>query len=491
MKKKKQISLFPKKLHVKDVFASLRKLSEQEGHGSTDLKLSLISEMLINANPKEAKYIIRTVVDNLRIGVGKGSVRDALIWAFFADEIGIVYNKEKNDIELSEDNRTKYNEISEKVQHAYDLTNDFGKVALILKKKGVKGLKELSLEVGKPINVMLFQKAKDIQDAFEIVGRPAVFEHKYDGFRVAIHKNKDKINLFTRRLENVTKQFPEIVDAVKNNVNVDSCILDSEAVGYDPKTKKYVPFQKISQRIKRKYDIDEIASKFPVEVNVFDIIYYNNQNLLKEPFQKRRKILEKTITEKPKYIMLAKQLITSDDKEAAEFYEESLKLGEEGVMAKNLEGIYKPGSRVGYGVKIKSIMEPLDLVIVAADYGEGKRSGWLTSFFLACSDNGELKEIGKVGTGIKELGSEGTSFEELTNLLKPLIIKTSGKYIELKPEIVIEVGYEEIQKSINYSSGYALRFPRFLRLRIDEKTVKDINTLEDVKRLYKQQRGRG
>ena len=166
-------------------------------------------------------------------------------------------------------------------------------------------------------------------------------------------------------------------------------------------------------------------------------------------------------------------------------------MGEEGAMAKNLEGIYKPGSRVGYGVKIKSIMDPLDLVIVAAEYGEGKRSGWLTSFYLACSDNGKLVEIGKVSTGLKELEEQGTTFKEMTGLLKPLVRKSSGKFVELKPEIVIEVGYEEIQKSVNYSSGYALRFPRFIRLRTDEKTVDDINTAEDVEQLYEQQRARG
>ena len=135
-------------------------------------------------------------------------------------------------------------------------------------------------------------------------------------------------------------------------------------------------------------------------------------------------------------------------------------------------------------------MEPLDLVIVAAEYGEGKRSGWLSSFYLACDDDGKLKQIGKFSTGLKELEAEGTTFKEMTELLTPLIKKTQGKFVELKPEIVVEIGYEEIQKSVNYNSGYALRFPRFKRLRTDEKTIKDINTIKDVKKLYEQQRGR-
>ena len=489
--KQKQASLFPKELELDWVFQSLRKLAEHEGKGSVDSKLTLISELLINATPEEAKYITRTLLDKLRVGIGSGSMRDAIIWALFSEDINIAYNRETNDIELSESDRAKYNEISDKVQYAYDLSNDFAEIVLKLKEKGLKGLEEISLEVGKPINAMLFQKAKDIQDAFSIVGKPAAFEYKYDGFRMQIHISKGKVQIFTRRLEEVTEQFQEIVEVLSKNVNADSCILDAEAVGYDPNTKKYVPFQKISQRIKRKYNISEMAEKFPVEINIFDIIFYGGKILINEPFRERRKILEKIVREKKFSIVLAKQIVTSDEKEAQEFYNESLHIGEEGTMAKNLDGIYKPGSRVGYGVKIKSIMEPLDLVIVAAEYGEGKRSGWLTSFYLACENHGELKEIGKFSTGLKELEEEGTTFREMTRLLKPLIINSSGKFVGLNPEIVVEIGYEEIQKSINYSSGYALRFPRFLRLRTDEKTVDDINTIADVERLYKQQRGRG
>ena len=487
IKKKKQSSLFPKKLTIEKVNENLRSLASLEGKGSVENKINIISELLINSTPAEAKYVVRTAIDNLRIGIGSGSIRDALVWAYFSDELGIKFDSETIKIEV--DDRAKYNEFLEKVQHGYDLTNDFGKVALLLKDKGLTGLDKLSLQVGNPVNVMLYQKAKNLEDAFDIVGKPAAFEFKYDGFRMQIHIGKD-ITIFTRRLENVTKQFPEVVLYLKECVKVKSCILDAEAVGFDPETKKYVPFQKISQRIRRKYDIEDMADKFPVEVNIFDILYYNKKSLLKTSFQERRKILEKIVNQKPRKIVLAKQIITSNLNEAQKFYDESLKLGEEGIMAKNLDGIYKPGSRVGYGVKIKPILEPLDLVIVAAEYGEGKRSGWFSSYYLACSDNGQLKEIGKVSTGLKELEKEGVTFKQLTDLLKPLITKSSGKHVEVTPKIIIEVGYEEIQKSINYGSGYALRFPRFLRLRTDEKKVNDINTLEEVSKLYNQQRGR-
>ena len=490
LSQKRQESLFKRDLIVKEVIKSFRKLSDQQGLGSVDQKLSIISELLVNATPLEAKYISRTLVDNLRVGVGKGVIRDAIIWTYLGGEIDIKYDFEKNDIELDTNDREKYNEILKKIQHAYDITNDFGLVAKTLKFEGLNGISKLKMEVGKPINVMLFPKAKDVNDAFDIVGKPAAFEYKYDGFRTQIHKTGDIVTLFSRRFENVTLQFPEIVKAVKKNVKAEECILDAEAVGIDPKTGKNLPFQKISQRIKRKYDIEKIAKQFPVELNIFDILSYKGESLLQTKFKKRREILNAIVEEEEKSIVLAKQLITNDEKKAQEFYAKALKNGEEGVMVKSLEGIYKPGARVGYGVKLKSIMEPLDLVIVAGEYGEGKRSGYLTSFYLACEDNGELREIGKVSTGLKELEEEGITFKKMTELIMPLVSKNEGKFVKIKPQIVIEVGYEEIQKSINYDSGFALRFPRFLRLRIDEKEVEDINTIDDIEMLYNQQRGK-
>lgn len=485
LSKKKQFTLVQKELTISEVLSKLRQLETYEGKGSTDTKLNVISELMLHSEPVEAKYIIRTVADNMRIGIGIGSLRDAVIWAY---AFPINYDHEKNEIILSDEERKNYNESVELVQSSLDILNDISKLALILKKEGINGLKNIRMKIGTPVSVMLYQKAKDVSDAFEIVGKPAAFEVKYDGFRIQVHVS-DEIRLFTRRLDDVTEQFPDIVDVVRKNVKK-GCILDAEAVGYDKNTGKYLPFQKISQRIKRKYEIEKMATDFPVELNVFDIIYHDNKELLNEPYEKRREMLENAVKEEQKKIVLAKRIVTSDEAEARKFYEYSLNLGEEGCMAKNLKGVYKPGARVGYGVKIKSIMDPLDLVIVAAEYGEGKRSGMLSSFYLACMDDGEFKEIGKVSTGLKELEGEGVTFDELTKLLLPLIIKTEGKFIRVRPELVIEVGYEEIQASESYSSGYALRFPRFLRLRNDEKTVDEINTIDDVETLYKSQRGR-
>ena len=285
----------------------------------------------------------------------------------------------------------------------------------------------------------------------------------------------------------MTKQFPEVIEYVKKYVKGKTFILDSEAVGYNPKTKNYRPFQEISQRIKRKYDIEKLSRELPVEVNVFDILYYNGKSLIKEPFIKRRKLLEKIIKEKKWQLVLARQIITSDNKKAEEFYKKALKEGEEGVMVKALNAPYKPGARVGYGVKVKPEENDFDLVITGAEYGTGKRAGWLTSFDVSCKDKNKLLEVGKVSTGLKEKEEEGLSYKEMTRILKPLIIETKGRHVKVKPEIVVSVTYQNIQKSPTYSSGFALRFPRFTRLRPD-RNVSDIATLSEIKKEYEKKR---
>lgn len=488
---KKQATLFNQELTADKVFDNIQKLATLEGEGTMDKKTKLVAELLTSAAPKEAKYIIRTVIEELRVGLGEGTIRDAIVWAYFGNEAKVKYTPEGNAFEL--ENREEYNKYVESVQEAYDAVNDFAEVARTAKQKGISGLGEIDLEPGKPIKVMLFIKAKNMQNAFETVGTPAALEYKYDGFRMQIHKTKDSLIIFTRRLEDVTMQFPDVIEFVQEHIVGDTFIIDCEAVGYDRFTKKYIAFQNISQRIKRKYDIQEIAKKFPVELNIFDVVYYNGESLIKKPFSERRKIIELMIKD-PEYLKIkpAEQQIISDIAEAEQFYKKSLEAGNEGIMAKNLAGIYKPGARVGYGVKVKPTMETLDVAIVGAEWGEGKRSAWLASFIIAIRnpETNEYLEIGRVGTGIKEKSEEGTSFSQLTEMLKPLIIKEDGKLVFVKPEIVIEVDYEEIQKSPTYASGYALRFPRFIRLR-EERSPDEITAADDVKELYESQRGRG
>jgi len=487
VKTKKQSTLHSTKLTVKKVFDNIRKLAELEGEGTVERKTQLIAELLTSAKPIESKYIVKTILGEMRIGVGEGAMRDAIVWAFFCGKIGIKYTKEGNDIEVED--RDVYNKYLDAVQSAYDVTNEFAEVAKTAKSKGIDGLKNMGMKVGIPIQVMLALKVDTIEDAFETVGKPAAIEFKYDGFRIQAHKDeKGNIRLFTRRLENVTNQFPDVVEFVKKNVRGKSFIIDSEAVGYDKKTGKYLPFQSISQRIKRKYDIDKMSHDFPVELNVFDIIYFEGKNLVNEEFEKRRKLLERIIKQEVKKIVLAKSKKVSEKKDVERFFKEAIDAGNEGLMFKALNAPYKPGARVGYMIKFKSMMETLDLVVVGAEWGEGKRSKWLSSYTIACIDeNGNFAEIGKASTGLKEKEEEGLSFVEMTRLLKPLIISEKGKEVKVKPKIVIEVGYDEIQKSPTYESGFALRFPRVEKLR-DDKGADEASTLDYVKKLYNGQK---
>jgi len=250
--KKRQSTLFHSKLTVEKVFYNLKKLVEIEGKGSVEKKLSLISELLNSASGKEAKYIIRTLLLDLRVGVADGILRDALAEAFFPQNP----------------------EINQKIESTYDLANDYA-IVFEAASKGESELDKITITPGRPMKVMLPVKVTEIEEAFRICGKPVAIEHKYDGFRVMINKDeKGSITLFTRRLENVTKQFPDIVETIKQNINGNSFILDSEVVGYNPKTKKYLPFEAISQRIKRKYDIEKLQISLPVEINVFDVTNY-------------------------------------------------------------------------------------------------------------------------------------------------------------------------------------------------------------------------
>jgi len=486
IKNKKQSTLASHDLTVKKIFKNLRELAIIEGTGSVDKKTQLVAELLTSAKPNEAKYIVRTILNDMRIGVGEGTIRDSILWAFFGDKLKISYDSKENKVEIED--REEYNKYADAVQNAYNLTNDFSSVAETAKKRGLKGLQDIEMKIGVPINVMLAIKVDDIDEAFERCGRPAEFEYKYDGMRMQIHKSNNEIKIFTRRLENITIQFPEVVDYVKKYVNEKKVVLDSEAVGYDKKTGKYLPFQNISQRIKRKYDIEKMSEQFPVEVNVFDIINYKGKNIVNKPFQERKNILRKIIKNAPKKIVLARSITTSDEKEAKKIYKEALDSGNEGLIIKKLDAPYKPGRRVGYMVKLKPTKENLDLVIVKSEWGEGKRSNWLSSYTLACQNKeGKLLEVGKASTGLKEKREEGLSFAEVTDLLKPLIKKEDGKEVIVKPKIILEIGYEEIQKSPTYSSGYALRFPRVIRLRQD-KALNDISTLKMVETFYNDQK---
>ena len=462
---KKQKTFLKKSLTVDKVFENLQRLASMEGSGSQERKVSLVSELLSLASPLEAKYIIRTVLEELRVGAAEGVLRDSIAKAFDVNPVD--------------------------VENAWFIMPDYGEVAKIAKAKGEKGLKNVEIELGTPINVLLAEKSPSLKEAIDVFENPAL-ETKYDGMRSVIHKKGEKIWIFTRRLEDVTKAFPDIVELVKKCVKAEKCILDAEAVGLDQKTGKPLAFQVLSTRIKRKYDIEKSAKEIPIRVNIFDILYLDGKSLFNIPLKERYEFLKKSFKPVPGKFQLVDHIETKDISEAEEFYKKSLDEGNEGLIIKNLDSLYQPGRRVGFWVKIKPTLENLDLAIIGGVWGTGKRTGWIGSLILGCRDEktGEILQCGMLGTGIKEKKEADTdvTFDELTKMLKPLIVGEKGNEIEVKPKILVEVAYEEIQKSPTYDSGYALRFPRFIRIRPDKK---EPDSTERMKKLYEMQKGRG
>lgn len=454
MKRRKQKTFAKGDLTIAHVYENLRKLPELTGKGSQEQRIDLIAELLSNAAPDEALYIVRISLGQMRTGVAHGLVRDAIAKAF-----------DKN---------------AKVIEHSFHMSGDYGQVA----EQAKKGVMESDIQMSRPITVMLAERSGGLEDAMQSFEKIAL-EKKYDGFRVQIHKDGNAIRIFSRRMENVTNQFPDIVQWSKTHLKAETCIVDGEAVAYNYQKKITLPFQQLSRRIQRKYEIEKMVKEIPIQVNLFDIIYLNGKSLMKEKMSNRWDALKRTVKESEN-IKLADHIETNDLKKAKNFYESCLRRGDEGVIVKNMEATYMPGRRVGYWLKVKPILEPLDLVIVGAEWGEGKRSSWLSSMILAARSGTKLVKTGRMASGFTE-----EQLEELTKKLKGLITASEGKVVSVQPEVVVEVGYEEIQKSPKYESGYALRFPRLLRIRDPvEKGAKDIDTLKTIEKLYAQQRGR-
>ncbi len=478
VKSRKQAILLQKKLEVDHVFKNLQQLAFMDGSGSQERKINLIAELLASAEPKEAKYIVRTILEELRIGVAEGIIRDAIVKAFL-----IKKDATKEEIKT----------LTNVVEHAWNIKSDFGEIAKIAQERGVNGLRKIELELGKPVQVMLAEKAESIDEVIKEFGKVAI-EIKYDGMRVEIQKKGNKFWVYTRRLEDVTKQFPDLVELCRKSLKSKECVIEGEILGINKKDGSPMPFQILSQRIHRKYDINKLVEEIPIQINLFDVTYVDGEMMLDKPWKERRRILGKIITVIPKKIQLAEQIITDNVETADKFYRKALASKQEGVMVKVLDSTYVFGRHVGGWYKIKETLEPLDLVIIGATWGTGKRAGWMGSFILGCRDEetGKFLECGMIGTGVKEkkVDIEDVTFKELTNLLKPFIESEKSTSIKTKPKIVVSVDYQEIQKSPTYKSGFALRFPVLKTIRVDKK-IEDADTLERIKKLYSSRGKRG
>jgi len=438
-------------LSVLEVYDVLERIARAEGKGSQGQKVRHLEYLFSSCSPLEARYLARLVMGEMRIGVGEGIVRDAIAQAF--------------DVS------------SEDVERAYMFTGDLGEVAVLAMKGGGEGLKNVKIRLFRPIRVMLAQIAPSISAAFEEMKEAAV-EWKYDGARVQVHKKDGEIRIFSRRLEEVTRPLREVADALQSCIDAKEAVLDGEAVAYDPSGRPRA-FQYVLRRFRRKYEIEKKSEEIPIHLFLFDCLHVDGRLLIDEPLTERRRMLEGIVRDS-EVVSVAKQVLTSDDEEASTVYHEALDAGHEGIMLKKPSSPYIPGRRGKHWLKVKPLMETLDLVVVGADWGEGKRAHFLSSYYLACieDDTGRLLEVGKVATGTTE-----EQLSEITEMLKPLIISEEGTYVKLEPVKVFEVAYEEIQRSPNYPSGYALRFPRFVRVR-EDKSPEEADTLSRIEELY-------
>lgn len=449
--KKAQMTFFSQPLTVKFVYNQLRKLATISGSRSTARKISNILELLSSASGKEAKYICRTILEELRIGVGEGIIRDAISQAFDVDKA-----------------------VAER---AHMLTNDLGLVAKVAKLEGEDGLKKLTLIPGRPVKPMLAQLSEGIDISIEEMGC-ALCETKYDGFRTQFHKKGDEITLFTRRLENVTHAFPDAVDFIRRGFPDEDFIAEGEIVGF--RDNKPLPFQTVLQRVRRKYDIHDAMKNVPIKIFLYDLLYFK-EPVVDEPIIKRREILENAVDTSIDELNLSDIVKVGPENidDAVELFNKSIAGGHEGIMIKNCAEPYIPGIRGKKMLKFKAEPETLDAVIVGGTKGIGKRGEFIGSYEIALRDEyGDLLTITKIGSGLSD-----DDLANLTRQMKELIISEKGTHITVQPKIVLEIKYSEIVESPEYPAGYSLRFPIVKGIRTD-KGVEDIDTIERLEAMY-------
>jgi DNA ligase-1 len=364
------------------------------------------------------------------------------------------------------------------VQRASMLTGDTAEVAALAKAKGKDGVLNLKFQVFRPIKPMMAQMAAEVNEALKEHGGKTALEYKLDGARIQIHKSGGDVKVFSRRLTDVTNSLPEVVQLVYEQVKAREAILEGEvvAIGEDGTP---MLFQHLMRRFRRVHDIEEMTKQIPVKLYLFDLLYTDGQSLIDEPYVERRRKLEEIAGS----IQLTKQIVTSNLQEAENFLNEALKEGHEGLVAKKLDSLYTPGIRGKRWFKIKKILEPLDLVIVAAEYGYGRRRGWLSDYYLAARDaeTGELLKVGKTFKGLTD-----EEIIDMTQRLKELAVKEEHGRVVVVPKIVVEVAYNEIQKSPTYKCEMALRFARITRIR-DDKSSEEIDTIQRVREIYERQ----
>ncbi len=447
--KRQQNPLVAQQLLLPDVHDQLRKIADAVGSGAAEAKRKILTGLLINSSPLEAKYLIKIATGELRVGVVEGLVELAIAKAF------------ERDVQA--------------IRQAMLLSGDIAHVALLAKKDA------LSTAIMKPLFPLSFMLADVMFSAEEIeqyYNKPVICEFKYDGIRVQLHKFGDEVKMFSRKLEDVAASFPEIVSAV--SLLEADFILDGEVLAY--RRSRPVHFQELQKRLRRKAVTDRLMAEIPVVYVPYDIMYFDGQPLIGRPLTERKRLLSQIRFGEP-IIDLGYRIVSTAQQIACAF-KESRDAGHEGLVIKELESQYHPGKRGRHWTKLKYELDTVDAVIVIAEYGHGKRAGTLSDYTFAVRDehdSGSLKTIGKAYSGLTD-----AEIAKMTNKLRSITVKDEGYRLVVRPEIVLEVAFDSIQKSDRHNSGFALRFPRIKYIRTD-KTVRDIDTLEKVQRIYERQ----
>ena len=481
LKLKTQTTFTAEKITLERVYETLIKIANAEGKGSQDLKMKYISSLLNDATPIEAKFVLNILLGTLRLGIAENTVMDAL-------SIGFTGKKENR----------------EQVEAAYNVSSDLGKVAEVIAHEGLDGIKKFQISLFNPIRPMLADRIKSEEDAIKKMPAEFAAEYKLDGERVQIHKQVDKIILFSRSLENITKYYPDIVENIGNSLDVNDGIFEAEIVAINENTGEFLPFQELMHR-RRKYKLKEAVLQYPITVNFFDVLYFDGKNCLGLKYSERRKILESSVKEN-NFAKLVPIAIVRNENQIEDFLENSINSGCEGLMLKILDAPYRAGIRGGSWLKLKreyrnELGDSLDLVVIGAYFGKGRRTGRYGTLLLATynEEKDNFPSICKVGTGFTD-----ESLDQLYQILSNKVILKKNPRVEsdmeadvwFEPELVLEIVASEITLSpihkteldiIRKGSGLALRFPKFTgKIRI-EKSPEDASTGEEVSSLYKGQ----
>jgi DNA ligase 1 len=437
-------------LTLTDVAGSFSNIAAANGKGSRSAKYASLRELVEMAGSQERPILFRLLHNELRIGLHDGLIQEAIARASGAD--------------------------LKTVRRAALFLSDLAEVAEIALTRGGASLHEVDIKLFVPLLPMLSELSEDFDGVIAAHSGSTAFEFKYDGARVQIHKDGDQVRIWSRRLTEVTGSLPEIAQIVRGDLAGDSLILDGEVVAVGKDGRPF-PFQELMRRFRRIHDIEATAIDIPLHLHLFDCLLLNDASLIDEPYERRWQTLANLTGGKH----LARRQITSEKVLAENFLRDALAAGHEGLMAKALSSPYMPGNRGKLWFKIKPA-ETVDCAIIAADRGSGRRRGWLSNYHLAVADGeGGFAPVGKTFKGLTD-----KQFAEMTARLQELQIADDGYTVSVKPEIVVEVAYNEIQHSPQYSSKFALRFARIKRIR-DDKNVDQITTLSELQNLYDRQ----